>query len=84
MSDKIRHAIECWANRPTWFSSHPMDVKELQQAIRNLKKISPPPTLLEIKAAIHFYVDDAPTLLGTPSDLSQAVHEFAVKIYNKL
>lgn len=38
MSDKIRHAIECWASRPTWFSSHPMDVKELRQAIRNLKK----------------------------------------------
>ncbi|EKT64309.1 hypothetical protein [Providencia alcalifaciens] len=84
MNDTIRHAIECWASRPTWFSSHPMDVKELRQAISNLKKVMPPPTLQEIKEAIHFYVDDAPTLLGTPSDLSQAVHEFAVKIYNKL
>lgn len=84
MSDKIRHAIECWASRPTWFSSHPIDIKELKQAIRNLKKISPSPTLQEIKEAIHFYVDDAPTLLGSPSDLSQAVNEFALKIYNKL
>lgn len=84
MSDKIRHAIECWASRPTWFSSHPIDIKELKQAIRNLKKISPSPTLQEIKETIHFYVDDAPTLLGSPSDLSQAVNEFALKIYNKL
>ncbi len=61
-----------------------MDAKELRQAIRNLRKISPPPTLQEIKKAIHFYVDDAPTLLGTPSNSSQVVHEFAVEIYNKL
>ena len=38
----------------------------------------------EIKDAIMFFVSDAPTMLGTPSDIPQAVHDFAAKMYNKL
>ncbi len=54
MSDKIRHAIEYWASRPTWFSSHPIDIKELKQVIRNLKKISPSPNFTRNKRSDSF------------------------------
>jgi hypothetical protein len=61
-----------------------MDVTEFKRAIRNLKAISPAPTFQEIKEAILFYVEDTPVMLGTPSDIPQAAHDFAGKIYDKL
>lgn len=50
----------------------------------NLKRLSPKPTFDEIKEAILYYVVDAPAMLGTPSDIHQAAHDFAGKMYNKL
>ncbi|MCM7618007.1 hypothetical protein M8S44_24330, partial [Enterobacter hormaechei] len=79
-----KKAVKCWADRPTWFSPHPMDAAEFKRAVSNLKRLSPTPTFEEIKDAIMFFVSDAPTMLGTPSDIPQAVHDFAAKMYNKL
>jgi hypothetical protein len=84
MKNAVREAVKCWADRPTWFSSHPMDVTEFKRAVRNLKAMSPTPAFQEIKEAILFYVEDAPVMLGTPSDIHQAAHDFAGKIYDKL
>lgn len=84
MSNPVREAVKCWANRPTWFSSHPMDAAELKRAVSNLKSISPTPTFEEIKEAILYYVEDAPAMLGTPSNIPQAAHDFAERIYRKL
>lgn len=84
MKNDVRTAIECWANRPTWFSSHPSDAQEFRRAVSNLKKISPAPSFEEIKDAILFYVEDAPAMLGTPANIHQTAHDFAAKIYGKL
>lgn len=84
MNIAVREAVKCWADRPTWFSSHPMDAAEFKRAVSNLKQLSPTPTFEEIKEAILFYVVDAPAMLGTPSDIHQAAHDFAGKIYKKL
>lgn len=84
MNNAVREAVKCWADRATWFSPHPMDAVELKRAISNLKRLSPTPTFEEIKEAILFYVEDAPVMLGTPSDIHQAAHDFAGKIYKKL
>lgn len=71
--------------RPTnLVQPHPMDAAEFKRAVSNLKRLSPTPTFEEIKDAIMFFVSDAPTMLGTPSDIPQAVHDFAAKMYNKL
>lgn len=61
-----------------------MDTAEFRRAVSNLKRITPTPSFEEIKEAIMFFVSDAPTMLGTPSDIPLAVHDFAGKIYNKL
>ncbi|EOT1410542.1 hypothetical protein [Escherichia coli] len=84
MNTKVKEAVKCWASSPTWFSRHPMDTAEFRRAVSNLKRITPTPSFKEIKEAIMFFVSDAPTMLGTPSDIPQAVHDFAGKIYNKL
>ncbi|EIZ8955904.1 hypothetical protein [Cronobacter sakazakii] len=84
MNIEVKKAVKCWADRPTWFSPHPMDAAEFKRAVSNLKRLSPTPTFEEIKDAIMFFVSDAPTMLGTPSDIPQAAHDFAAKMYNKL
>ena len=52
MREDIQQAIECWASRPTWFTSHPSDTRELNQAISNLRRLTPRPTRDELKAVI--------------------------------
>jgi hypothetical protein len=84
MREDIKQAIECWASRPTWFSSHPSDVKELRQAVSRLKKLSPRPTESELMSAICQRVKNLPAMLGTPRDVEKAAGEFAAKIWAKL
>ncbi|AJJ64685.1 hypothetical protein [Yersinia aldovae] len=84
MRNTVINALECWASRPTWFSSHPSDAIELRKAISNLKKISPLPTISELIEAITHHVEDAPTMPGTPKNIDTAVNEFAHKIVSKL
>lgn len=84
MRAEIQQAIECWASRPTWFTPHPSDTRELKQAISNLRKVAPRPTLEELKAAIYQRVKDLPDMLGTPRDVEKAAHEFAIKIAGKM
>ncbi|AKJ41819.1 hypothetical protein [Pragia fontium] len=84
MRKEIIGAVECWASRPTWFSSHPSDTKELKAAILELKKIRPIPTTEEIHMAIMHHLQDMPDMLGSPPDTNKAAHEFAVKISGKL
>ncbi|MGL6010145.1 MAG: hypothetical protein ACRC0J_01330 [Shewanella oncorhynchi] len=84
MQEKIKEAIECWANRPTWFTSHPSDEKELRNAISNLRTLSPRPTILELKSAIFDIVEDAPAMLGSPTNVEKAAEDFARKIHSKI
>lgn len=84
MRNDVVVAIENWASRPTWFSPHPMDAKELRKAVSNLKKLSPRPTIEEIAEAIHHHVLDAPKMAGTPSDIGQAIYTFATNIHSKI
>lgn len=84
MTEQIQDAIECWASRPTWFSSHPSDAKEFRQAVSNLKRLSIPPTEDELAKIIYQRVKDLPTMLGTPKDLQHSAREFAIKISRKL
>ncbi|AZD84271.1 hypothetical protein C4K14_1430 [Pseudomonas chlororaphis subsp. aureofaciens] len=84
MRQDIKQAIECWASRPTWFSSHPSDARELKQAVSKLKKLSPRPTENELTAAIYQRVKDLPAMLGTPRDIEKVAGEFAAKIWTKL
>ena len=81
---EIQREIECWASRPTWFSSHPSDTKELRKAISNLKKLQYPPSEEELTEAIYLRVKDLPAMLGTPKDIQHSAREFAAKIYSKL
>ncbi|KAB0656468.1 hypothetical protein F7R23_13890 [Burkholderia diffusa] len=80
MREDIKQAIECWASRPTWFSSHPSDARKLRQAISNLKRLVPRPTESELVAVIYHRVKDLPAMLGTPVDIEKAVAEFASKM----
>jgi hypothetical protein len=84
MREDIQQAIECWASRPTWFTSHPSDTRELNQAISNLRRLTPRPTRDELKAAILQRVEDLPAMLGAPRDIEKTAYEFAAKIANKL
>ncbi|HCK4324621.1 TPA: hypothetical protein N0J77_005541 [Pseudomonas aeruginosa] len=84
MREDIKQAIECWASRPTWFSSHPSDAKEFRQAVSKLKKLSPRPTESELMTAIYQRVKNLPAMLGTPRDVEKAAGEFAAKIWAKL
>lgn len=84
MRQDILQAIECWASRPTWFTPHPSDTRELKHAISNLRGISPRPSRAELKAAIYERVKDLPAMLGTPRDIEKAADVFAVKIASKL
>ncbi|KEA41971.1 hypothetical protein CR64_11580 [Pseudomonas aeruginosa] len=80
MREDIKQAIECWASRPTWFSSHPSDARELKQAISNLKGLAPCPTESELAAVIYHRVKGLPTMLGTPKDIEKVAREFASKM----
>lgn len=84
MREDISKAIECWASRPTWFSSHPSDAKALRQATANLRNVVPRPTVDELKTAIYLRVRDLPALLGTPDDIEQTATGFASKIIMRL
>ncbi|HCF6914560.1 TPA: hypothetical protein VDV48_000196 [Pseudomonas aeruginosa] len=84
MREDIKQAIECWASRPTWFSSHPSDAKELRQAVSKLKKLTPRPTKDELQAAIYLRVKDLPALMGTPGDIEKVAGEFAANMAAKL
>ncbi len=84
MQEQIREAIQCWAKRPTWFTSHPSDEKELKKAISNLKKLPFQPSVPDLADAILFFAERAPAMLGAPSDLVQSSHEFAQKIHKRL
>lgn len=81
---EIQQAIECWASRPTWFSSHPSDTKELRKAISNLQILSDVPSKEELTQAIYDRVRSLPAMLGTPKNIDQAVQEFSAKIHAKL
>ncbi|MBW3529268.1 hypothetical protein KO533_22275 [Shewanella sp. NKUCC05_KAH] len=81
---EIQNEIECWASRPTWFSSHPSDAKELRQAISNLKRLSYKPSEDELTEAIYQRVKGLSTMPGTPKDIERSAREFAVKIYSKI
>ena len=80
----VQSAIECWASRPTWFSSHPNDAKELRQAISNLKKLEYPPSEDDLRGVIYQRVKDLPAMLGTPKNIEHTVREFSAKIFSKL
>lgn len=82
--DDLQNALECWASRPTWFSSHPSDVKELRKAVSQLKGLGQTPTQEELFVAIYSRVVDLPKMLGSPQDIEQACRVFASKIYEKL
>lgn len=84
MSNQVIEALECWAGRPTWFSSHPSDQQNLRAAISNLKQLSFTPSTEEIYGAILHHVQDAPTMLDTPSNLDDEAMKFAKKIAVKL
>jgi len=84
MIEEILNAIECWASRPTWFTSHPSDTKELKKAVSNLKKLEFTPSENDLKEAIYQRVKDLPALLGTPSNIEETAGEFALKIRKKL
>ena len=80
MIKEIQEAIECWASKPTWFTSHPIDASNLREAVSNLKKLDFPPTEVELKEAIFIRVKDLPAMLGTPNNIEKAAEEFAIKI----
>ncbi|WP_439069974.1 hypothetical protein ACSJL3_001186 [Serratia nevei] len=84
MQEQVREAIQCWARRPTWYTSHPSDEKELRKAVSNLKKLPFHPTVAELAEAILFFTEKAPTLLGTPSDIPAESYAFAQKIHKRL
>ena len=84
ITEEVQKEIECWASRPTWFSSHPSDTKELRKAISNLKRLPYPPSEEELVEAIYQRVKDLPALLGTPKDMKHSARVFAAKIYSKL
>ena len=84
MREQIESAIECWASRPTWFSSHPSDVKELRQAISNLKSLPFSPNEEDLSEIIYYRVVNLPSLPGTPKDIQRGAMEFASKIVAKL
>lgn len=83
-TEEIQTEIECWASRPTWFSSHPSDTKELRQAISNLKRLPYAPSKEELTEAIYQRVKELPAMLGTPTDIKHSARLFAEKIYSKL
>ncbi|MCH2455211.1 hypothetical protein [Idiomarina seosinensis] len=83
-TEEIQKAIECWASRPTWFSSHPIDKKNLSQAVSNLKKVPTKFSVEELSDVIYGRVKSLPTMLGTPKDLELSAREFASKIYSKI
>lgn len=80
----IQQAIECWASRPTWFTSHPSDTQELRRAVSNLKALNFAPSEDELFEVIYERVKDLPAMLGTPKDIRKSAQDFAAKIYNKL
>ncbi len=84
ITEKIKKEIECWASRPTWFSSHPSDAKELRQVISNLKGLQYRPSEAELAEAIYQRVKDLPTVPGTPKNIEHSAREFAAKIFAKL
>lgn len=85
MSTKeIQQEIECWAFRPTWFTSHAIDTQALGQAISNLQGLKYTPNEEELTEAIYGLVKDLPAILGTPKDIRKAAQEFAAKIYSEL
>ena len=84
MSDQVTEALSCWAGTPTWFSSHPMDQKNFRSAVSNLKKLPTIPNEQEIYSAILFHVQDAPQMLGTPSNIEKEVEKFTKRILTKL
>lgn len=84
ITEEIQKEIECWASRPTWFSSHPSDTKELSKAISNLKRLQCPPSEEELAEAIYLRVKDLPAMLGTPKNIQHSAREFAAKIFSKL
>lgn len=84
MREDVRQAIECWASRPTWFTLHPSDTRELTRAVSNLRKLTPQPTQSELRTVIYECIKDLPAMLGTPRDLEKVAHEFAAKIANRL
>ncbi|WP_221058428.1 hypothetical protein [Shewanella algae] len=77
-------ALECWAGRPTWFSPHPSDQQNFRKAVSNVKKLSFTPSTEDIYAAILHHVQDAPVMLGTPSNIESEAMKFAKKIAVKL
>lgn len=81
---EIQESIECWASRPTWFSSHPSDTRELRRAVTNLKKMPSPPSEEDLAEAIYERVKRLPVMLGTPKDIKKSSMEFAAKICSKL
>lgn len=82
--NQLIEALECWAGRPTWFSSHPSDQSNMKKAVSNIKKLSFVPSIEEIYAAIIYHVKDSPVMLGTPSNIEGEVMKFAKKIAVKL
>ena len=80
----VRDALACWLQKPTWFSSHPIDKKQLQQAIRNLKKLEQRPSLDVLERSIFLSIENLPAMLGSPMDLAMAAKQFAKEIDNKL
>lgn len=82
--NEIRQALECWASRPTWFTSHPSDTQGLRQAVSNLKALNFTPSKDELFEAIYERVKDLPAMLGTPKDIRKTARDFSAKIYAKL
>ncbi|OQK10585.1 hypothetical protein AKL19_23125 [Vibrio parahaemolyticus O4:K55 str. NY3547] len=82
--NQLIEALECWAGRPTWFSPHPSDQQNFRKAVSNVKKLSFTPSTEEIYAAILHHVQDAPVMLGTPSNIESEAMKFAKKIAVKL
>lgn len=82
--EQLLEALECWAGRPTWFSPHPSDQQNLRKAVLNIKKLPFTPSVEDIYASILHHVQDAPVMLGTPSNIEGEVMKFAKKIAVKL
>lgn len=84
MSNQINEAIKCWAAKPTWFSPHPSDKKNLKMAISNLKTLSFTPTQEELETEILNIVLNCSPMLGTPKDIPSEVKKIAKRISSKL
>jgi len=81
---EIQQAIECWTYRPTWHTSHSIDVEAMKGAISNIQDLSFTPSREELAEAIYESVKDVPSILGAPKDLRETAKEFATKIASRI